>query len=134
MDGGYTWLAEKALRVSLLLASSSGSERIELRRWASAQAITKRWRAGLHAMFEAVNGGGPDTVVEQARVQAEERVLRELRKSGEKGLSASKLRVGTGMSVETCVDVLKGLLEAGVVQVVRANQKSMPVYALAAEG
>lgn len=130
LDGGYTRLAEKTLRVALLLAVASGAERIELRHWARAQEIAERWRRGLHHLWAAVNGseGGPTTTVEQAKVQAEERILRELRKRGSEGASLNQLRQGTGLSAETCSDIVKQLLEAGVIKAVRANRENKPVY------
>jgi hypothetical protein len=55
LDGNYTRFAEKALRIALLLASVEGCERITLAHYARAQAITERWRAGLHELYRQLN-------------------------------------------------------------------------------
>ena len=52
LDGNYARLAEKALRIAILLGSIENGNRIELRHWARAQEIAERWRASLHALYE----------------------------------------------------------------------------------
>ncbi|MHB9133702.1 MAG: DUF3987 domain-containing protein [Armatimonadota bacterium] len=52
LDGNYARMAEKALRIAILLGSLEHEDRIELRHWARAQEIAERWRAGLHALYE----------------------------------------------------------------------------------
>jgi hypothetical protein len=59
LDGNYVRLAEKALRVAMLLASLENDGGIELRHWARAQAIAERWRANLHALYQQVNESSP---------------------------------------------------------------------------
>ena len=78
LDGNYNRFAAKALRISLLLASMGGDERIELRHWARAQQITERWRANLHALHTSL---GSETAVSRERT-SEDKVLSELVKRG----------------------------------------------------
>lgn len=70
LDGNYARFAEKALRVAVLLASVSGSERVDMTHWARAQAITERWRAGLHELYRQLNA--PEPTEDQEK---EERVI-----------------------------------------------------------
>jgi hypothetical protein len=70
LAGNYSRFAEKALRVSLLLASMGGDTRIRMKHWARAQAMAERWRDGLHHLYNQVN----DTDASAER-QLEERVL-----------------------------------------------------------
>lgn len=57
LDGNYTRFAEKALRVSMLLASLENGGHIEMRHWARAQQVTEHWRAGLHNLYQQINNG-----------------------------------------------------------------------------
>ena len=54
LDGCYGRLAEKALRVALLLASQAGCSEIILCHWARAQEIMERWRMSLHRLYDQV--------------------------------------------------------------------------------
>lgn len=40
----------------MLLASLENDNHIEMRHWARAQMITERWRAGLHNLYDQING------------------------------------------------------------------------------
>ena len=71
MDGPYARLAEKAVRVALLLASLEGGAVVEARHWARGAAVAERWRAGLHAVYDQVNAAAGD---ERTR-DLEERLL-----------------------------------------------------------
>lgn len=57
LDGNYSRLPEKAMRVAALLASLQGSPNIELSHWARAQTIAEKWRANLHDLYQALTGG-----------------------------------------------------------------------------
>lgn len=54
LDGNYARFPEKALRIAALFACFGNSDTIELKHWAKAQAITERWRVGLHEMYAQV--------------------------------------------------------------------------------
>jgi DNA-binding PadR family transcriptional regulator len=59
LDGNYTRLAEKALRVAMLLASLENNGQIELRHWARAQQIAEDWRRSLHHLVDQLDEGEP---------------------------------------------------------------------------
>lgn len=54
LDGNYGRLAEKALRVAVLLASLTNSDTIEICHWARAQEIAERWRLYTHRLYDQV--------------------------------------------------------------------------------
>lgn len=54
LDGNYARFPEKALRTAALFASLDNCEFIEIKHWAKAQAITERWRIGLHELYQQV--------------------------------------------------------------------------------
>lgn len=55
LDGNYTRLAEKALRVAMLLGSIENNNVIEMRHWARAQHIAETWRRNLHHLYQQVS-------------------------------------------------------------------------------
>ena len=75
LDANYARFSEKALRVSLLLASLAGSDSVKLHHFARAQAITERWRNCLHELYNQLNE--PPESAERAN---EERVLRTIKR------------------------------------------------------
>jgi len=77
LDSNYARFAEKALRMATLFASVSGSSEVTIKHWAKAQAITERWRSGLHELYNQLNTPTPSDQAEN-----EERVLRVVRKKG----------------------------------------------------
>jgi hypothetical protein len=58
LDGNYAKLAERTMRVAVLLASVSGSDVVRLKHWARAQEITERGRGGLHELYQQINDPG----------------------------------------------------------------------------
>lgn len=54
LDGNYARLPEKALRVSMLLASLAGSDTVEMRHWHRAQQVAETWRRNLHNLYEQI--------------------------------------------------------------------------------
>ena len=54
LDGNYARYPEMALRIAAIFASLEQSEIIQLKHWAKAQAITERWRYGLHQFYQQV--------------------------------------------------------------------------------
>ncbi len=57
LDGSYTRLSDRALRIAALLASLENGDRIELRQWAKAQDIAEMMRRNLHELYRQVNAG-----------------------------------------------------------------------------
>jgi hypothetical protein len=110
LDGNYTRFAEKALRVSMLLASLENNNRIELSHWARAQQIAERWRVGLHAIYTQVNE--PDI---SEREQQEEKVLKVLQRHGK--LTAARVAdYIRGMSTADVAQVCEGLASSGLLE------------------
>ncbi len=109
LDGPYARLAEKALRVALLLCSVEGGATVEARHWARGEAVAERWRAGLHAVYEQVNTAAGD---ERTR-DLEERLLELVDKRGNvtAGVARSYIK---NLSAEEALRVLGALAEAGV--------------------
>lgn len=60
LDGNYSRFPEKALRISALFASLGNCKKMELSHWNSAQAITERWRGGLHELYNQVCTAGTE--------------------------------------------------------------------------
>ncbi len=58
LDGNYSRLSEKGLRIAALFASLSYSQKIEMNHWARAQGITERWRMSLHNLYHQLNDQG----------------------------------------------------------------------------
>ena len=54
LDGNYSRLPEKALRVAMLLASLEGSAGIQLKHWHRAQQIGEVWRRNLHHLYDQI--------------------------------------------------------------------------------
>ena len=64
LDGNYSRLPEKALRVSMLLASLDGCRQIEARHWARGQQVAETWRRNLHNLYTQLMEGGASTPTE----------------------------------------------------------------------
>ncbi len=109
LDGNYARFAEKALRVAVLLASVSGSERVDMTHWARAQAITERWRAGLHELYKQLNA--PEPTEDQEK---EERVIDVIRQKHNPTVReiAQTIRLSAG---EIGL-IIRRLVDAGVLE------------------
>ena len=57
LDGSYTRLSDRALRIAALIASLENDGHIELPQWARAQAIAEMMRRNLHELYHQVNTG-----------------------------------------------------------------------------
>jgi hypothetical protein len=68
LDGNYSRFPEKALRISALFASLNNCLNIELSHWAKAQAITERWRSGLHELYSQLSTARPDKPSDEDKV------------------------------------------------------------------
>jgi hypothetical protein len=108
MDGNYARFSEKALRLATIFASISNSSRVEMAHWARAQAVTERWRAGLHFLHQQINSPMPSQILE-----TEERIMRVLRRL--KGASVREIRQQTRLPAREINQILEGLMEAELV-------------------
>ncbi len=108
LDGNYSRFSEKALRLAAIFASINNSSRIELAHWARAQAVTERWRAGVHFLHQQVNSPIPSQMLE-----TEERILRVLRRL--KGASVREIRQQTRLPAREINQILDELMEAELV-------------------
>ncbi|MBV9617334.1 MAG: DUF3987 domain-containing protein [Ktedonobacteraceae bacterium] len=85
LDGSYNRFASKALRIAMLLASLENDGHIEQRHWARGQAISERWRAGVHDLFAQTNETPADegAIMEEKILQIVEKLklvtVREIR-------------------------------------------------------
>jgi hypothetical protein len=119
LDGNYARLAEKALRVAMLLASISNGGAITLKHWARAQLIAEEWRAGLHAAFAQVNEVEP-SVAAQMEEKLTEVVTRLAARADKAGgplpTAADATRYIRGLSSGDAQRYLEGLAKAGALQ------------------
>lgn len=127
LDGNYARLAEKALRISLSLASVSDCPEITMAQWARAQAITERWRAGLHELQRQINEPGPSEEREQ-----EERLLLIIRKHGAM-TAAEAARYVRNLSSAEAARLLDGLASAGELASVETTRKGSRKYGFPVE-
>ena len=88
LDGSYTRLSDRALRMAALLASLENGNRIELRHWARAQEIAEMMRRNLHELYRQVNAereekGLEDAVIDYLKSLSGKAVtIREIRQFG----------------------------------------------------
>jgi len=68
LDGSYTRLSERALRIAALFASLENGGHIELRHWARAQEIAELMRRNLHELYHQVNTGQEEHCLEDVLV------------------------------------------------------------------
>ena len=108
LDGNYSRFSEKALRIAAIFASLNNSPKVEISHWARAQAISERWRAGVHFLHQQINSPLPSQTLE-----TEERILRVLRRM--KGASAREIRQQTRLPAREINQILDELIEAEIV-------------------
>jgi hypothetical protein len=129
LDGNYTRLSEKALRISMLLASISGSQVIEIKHWARAQQITERWRENLHSLMDQVQV--TTEVSKESQLQDKVvSVLGQLGASTPNGLRMNHLR---SYSTEELTNILDKLERAGIVRSEPAKRGGAKKYSLTGE-
>ena len=122
LDGNYARFAEKAYRVSLLLASVSGCTQIHINHWARAQEITEKWRAGLHRLYSQVNTHGISPEREK-----EEDVMRILKRLVT-ATPAEVSRYIRNLSTNEAGRILDGLVSSGVLKIAQTTQKGTKKY------
>lgn len=107
LDGNYTRLPEKTLRVAMLFASLENDGRVEMPQWARAQEIGERWRQNLHNLYATIIDELP------TRKEAlEERVVTMIQESG--SLTARDIiRHIKGLSSEEGNAMIANLVKSG---------------------
>jgi len=111
--GNYARFAEKAMRVAILLASVSGLQQVSIKHWARAQAITERWRSGLHNLYDQVNEAPPN---EEAKQQ--EKIIKAIEKleAENKPTTASGIyRLLRSLSPTLIDEMCKRMVKAGMI-------------------
>jgi hypothetical protein len=68
LDGSYTRLSDRALRIAALVASLENGGHIELPQWARAQEIAELMRRNLHELYRQVNTGQEENCLEDVLV------------------------------------------------------------------
>jgi hypothetical protein len=118
LDGNYSRLAEKALRVAMLLASLENHEQIEIRHWTRAQMIAESWRRNLHHLYNEVTGSG-----QSKGEEVEEKIMALIAaKGGESGLTKREI-----------YQHIRGL-DSGAASIILQNMVSAELLALRQEG
>ena len=120
LDGSYTRLSDRALRIAALLASLENGDRIELRQWAKAQDIAEMMRRNLHELYRQVNAGQTennleDILLDYLKTLGDKKVtIREIRQFG-----PSELRKA---SSDTLRNELLNLMRSEIVTVERVGK------------
>lgn len=124
LDGNYTRLAEKAIRIAMLLASVEGKESIQMKHWVRAQQITEGWRKDLHSLYHEVNQNLPSK-----EKMAEEQVIAILQKLGQ-ATAAQVARYSRNLSSNEADRILLSLVNLGLVEISERTQKRTNRYTL----
>jgi hypothetical protein len=99
LDGSYTRLSDRALRIAALLASLENGGRIEVPQWAKAQEIAEMMRRNLHELYRQVNREHEHTCLEDLLIdylktlQGKSVTIRDLRRLGPSSLRNQKSEV-----------------------------------------
>jgi hypothetical protein len=107
-DGNNTRLAEKALRISILLASLENNNKIEIKHWARAQEITERWRYSLFHLQNSLY-----TPVEDRLVELENRVISVLHRNGKQSVAEIENNI-RNLSKQEAMEIAEKLFAAKV--------------------
>lgn len=126
LDGNYSRLPEKALRVAMLLASLEGDNTICMCHWARAQQIAEVWRRNLHNLYEQVVTPAEETKV----IAAEDRIMKFIAEKGPRTIR--ELCQGIwGLDSGSAKIIAKSLTEAGFLQMQKDGRAER--YALAVQ-
>ena len=107
LDGNYSRLAEKAIRIAALLSSFHGENEIKIRYWHRALEITERWRVDLHSLYRQLTG---DVEVDRSRT-VEDAIIEQIKRNGPR--TTRELKQYTNMSAEDVKNVLPGMVADG---------------------
>ena len=111
LDSSYARLAEKALRVAMLLASLENGDHIELAHWSLGYAIAEQWRANLHTLYDHISA---PVQMQQPRpeVKLEDRVVAVISRHPHAS-AAAVARYIRGLSPAEAAEILTSLVFAG---------------------
>ncbi|MDP9316312.1 MAG: YfjI family protein [Chloroflexota bacterium] len=105
LDGNYMRLAEKALRIAMLLASIDNHGHIQMRHWTRSQQIAERWRVSLHALIDQLQN-----VADVSReAELEDKVIRVLQQHGSvtvNDIRKNALRTASSQELSRILDSL----------------------------
>lgn len=124
--GNYGRLAEKAMRIAVLLASLENENRLEMAHWARAQSIAERWRANLHHLASQVSTSAPS---EERRQQ--EKIVALIERHGP-STSAEIARHIRGLSGPEVEKLCGRLVESGVLEAAALTVKKTRRYGVVA--
>jgi hypothetical protein len=119
LDASYSRLAEKALRVAMLIASLENGNHIELGHWSLGHHIAEEWRTNLHTLYDQLKAAPPAPAPAEQQPPQEkpldERVLTIVRRHP--GLTANEIaHYVRGLSPNEAVQVLDELLFSGRIE------------------
>jgi len=120
LDGSYTRLSDRALRIAILLASLENGGHIELSQWAKAQEIAEMMRRNLHELYSQVHARQEednleDILLNYLKTLGDKKVtIREIRQFG-----PSQLR---SASSDTLRNDLLNLMRSELVTVMRVGK------------
>lgn len=109
LDGNYTRLSEKALRVAMLFASLENNGRVEMPQWARAQEIAERWRQNLHNLYATITNEMPTR-----KESIEDRIVSMIAESGTGLRARDIIRHIKGLASEEGNAIIRNMVTAGV--------------------
>lgn len=128
LDGNFTRLSLKALRVAMLLASVSGYDRVTMHHWAKAQSIAERWRFGLHEAYYQINANldDDDPLIEK--------IMKRLELVG-KAQTATELKrfVAQSQPIKVVEQCCLKMVESSLLVIVEKTRKGTNRYAISTE-
>lgn len=114
LDGNYSRLPEKAMRVAMLLASFDNNERIEMRHWARAQQVAEVWRRNLHNLYDQVVSNAEEPLI----IAMEDRIMKQINENGPRTIREMVQGI-RGLDSGQAKIITKSLQEAGFLQMAR---------------
>lgn len=107
LDGNYSRLPEKAIRIAAMLASFHGEKEIRIQYWHRALEIAERWRVDLHSLYRQLSGA-----VEVTRARSlEDAIVEQLKRRGP--LTARELKQFTNQGSDEVKTALSGMVGDG---------------------
>ena len=126
LDGNYTRLADKALRIAMLLASLENDGTIEMRHWARAQQVTECWRRNLHNLYEQVV-----SPVSTNKVEAlEDKIMHEISEHGPMTQRQLYTKI-RGLDTKLAGDILESMVASNLLNATTVGKKVL--FSLVAE-
>ncbi len=128
LDGSYTRLSDRALRIAALLASLENNGHIELCQWTKAQEIAEIMRRNLHELYRQVNARQEGDVLEDRLIdylksqQGKSVTIRDIRRRG-----PAELRSQTSEAIR---QDLENLIRSGIVERKRLEGSRAEWYTL----